>query len=85
MPPTSLFFIKTILFKPSLICAPLNLISYIEVKYSQSFVFIFTSLTAFSFLLAKLLLAKISISLIYISAILSKHKKNKGYKLILIF
>lgn len=67
-----LFFIKTILFVLRLIFALLNLINGTKVKYLESCFIIFVALIISSLLLAKFLLAKINVLLIYISTILNR-------------
>ena len=65
-------------FESSLIYAPLNLIGCIEVRYLQFFIISFAILIAFSLLPANSLLARINMSLIYISTI-SNGKENKSH------
>lgn len=67
-----LSFVKTILFQLSLIYTLINLISYIEVKYLQLFIFIFIFLIIFLSLLTKLLSTKIKVLLVYIFIIFRK-------------
>lgn len=58
------FFIKIILFKSSFISVSL-MIDCAKVRYFQFLIIIFNFLITTSFLLAKLLLAKINKSLVY--------------------
>lgn len=77
----SLSFVSTMLFKSSVIYVPLNFRERAEIKYSLSFVIIFADLIVFFSMLAKLLFAKINVSLIYIPIILNGSDQIKRQRL----
>ena len=60
------FFVNTMPFKSSLIYTLVNFSNCVEVRYSRFFIIIFAALIFASSLQAKLLLARIKVSSVYI-------------------